>query len=152
MLKAAKMNEDTLLSKLKTVAGSDVIRLATVGNEVVFGVPAEKWVAVVTALVEDWGVYHLSAITLQQREESPEEIEVMYHFWDGQGVTFRLAVPVARPELPSIIAIIPGADFYEREAAEMFGIVFKGREETPPLLLPDDWDQGPPFRRKETDD
>ena len=146
------MNEDAMLSKLKKVAGPEAIRLATIGHELVFGVPVEKWVAVAAAMVGEWDIYHLSAITPQQREESPDEIEVMYHFWRGQGITFRLAVPVERPEIPSIIAFIPGADFYEREAAEMFGIVFKSREETPPLLLPDDWDQGPPFRRKEPDD
>jgi NADH:ubiquinone oxidoreductase subunit C len=34
----------------------------------------------------------------------------------------------------------------------MFGIRFSGREDTPPLLLPDDWDGGPPFIRKEKQD
>ena len=148
----AKMNEAKLLSKLKKVVGPEAIHPTAIGREPVIDIPAEKWVNVMTELVENCGIYHLSAITPQQRGESPAEIEVLYHFWQGQGVTFRLAVPVDRPEIPSIVAVIPGADFYEREAAEMFGIVFTGREETPHLLLPDDWDQGPPFRRKESDE
>ncbi len=34
----------------------------------------------------------------------------------------------------------------------MFGIQFIGREDMPPLLLPDVWDQGPPFIIKEVKD
>lgn len=99
---------------------------------------------VIDVLFETFDYCHLSAITVQQRQD-PDEIEVFYNFWSGFGFSLMLKIPLKTAKLPSIISTIPGADFYEREAAEMFGIEFTGRSETPPLLLPDEWDQGPPF-------
>ena len=103
---------------------------------------------VIDVILEIFEYCHLSAITVQQRNDQPDEIEVFYNFWSGSGFSLMLKLPVESAKLPSIISTIPGADFYEREAAEMFGIEFTGRNETPPLLLPDDWDQGPPFIAK----
>jgi NADH:ubiquinone oxidoreductase subunit C len=100
---------------------------------------------VIDVIFETFDYFHLSAITVQQREARQDEIEVFYNFWCGFGFSFMLKLSPESAKLPSIISIIPGADFYEREAAEMFGIEFTGRCETPALLLPDEWDQGPPF-------
>ena len=39
------------------------------------------------------------------------------------------------PTLTSLVKVFPGADWHERETAEMFGIIFTNRESTDPLLL-----------------
>jgi NADH-quinone oxidoreductase subunit C len=39
------------------------------------------------------------------------------------------------PAIPSIASIFRGAEWHERETAEMFGIQFMGRDATEPLLL-----------------
>ena len=39
------------------------------------------------------------------------------------------------PAIPSIASIFRGAEWHERETAEMFGIEFLGRDSTEPLLL-----------------
>jgi NADH:ubiquinone oxidoreductase subunit C len=101
--------------------------------------------SVIDVIFETFDYCHLSAITVQQRTDHPGEIEVFYNFWGGFGFSLLIMLPVKSAKLPSLISVIPGADFYEREAAEMFGIEFTGRRETPALLLPDEWDQGPPF-------
>ena len=54
-----------------------------------------------------------------------------------------------RPELPSIdscVELFPTANFQEREAYDMFGIVFKGHPDLTRILLPDDY-VGWPQRR-----
>ena len=53
--------------------------------------------------------------------------------------------------LDSVSDLIPGAAFYEREAAEMLGITFRrpAEDEQPDpgwFLLPDDWEGGAPLR------
>ncbi len=146
------MDDNELLLRLTQTVGDDLAVLETINNEMVYALPVEKWLNVAALLTEEWGNVHLSAITAQQREEMEGQIEVMYHFWQGQGITFVLTLPADHPEIPSLIEMIPGADFYEREAAEMFGINFTGREATPHLLLPDDWDKAPPFAGKEIHD
>lgn len=55
-------------------------------------------------------------------------------------------VPGDDPTVPSITGVFAGADFYEREAFDLFGIVFDGHPDLTRLLLPDEW-QGHPLRK-----
>ena len=143
---------DALLEKIEAETGCQCEVYQAITDEDALCIPAEDLQLVIGLLREDFGCYHLSAITAQQRESQPGEIELIYHFWHGKGLSLLLCLPANDPKVPSLIAMIPGADFYEREAAEMYGVTFTGREETPRLLLPDDWDQGPPFIQREASD
>ena len=58
----------------------------------------------------------------------------------------RVGVAAASPVLPSITPIFPGANFYEREAFDLFGIVFEGHPDLTRIVLPDDWN-GHPLRK-----
>ena len=50
------------------------------------------------------------------------------------------------PTVPSISAIYAGANFYERETWDLFGIVFDGHTDLTRILLPDEW-SGHPLRK-----
>lgn len=128
-------------------------RLETIHHETTIPIQSEQLHEVVALLLEKLKIYHLTTITAQVLPEQPDEIRVYYQFWHGEGLTLAINLPISRPQLPSITDMIPGADFYEREAAEMFGIRFTGRTATPPLLLPDDWADAPPMlpRKGQTD-
>ena len=70
-----------------------------------------------------------------------EAMELVYDFNKmaaGGRITIRVRVSRERPELPSISRIFGGADWHEREAHDMFGIVFSGHHDLTPLLLPED--------------
>jgi NADH-quinone oxidoreductase subunit C len=62
----------------------------------------------------------------------------------------RLAVkavlPKASPSLPSCVPVHRGAQWHERECAEMFGITFRGHPDPRHILLPEDW-VGFPLRK-----
>ncbi len=62
----------------------------------------------------------------------------------------RLAIkgclPKASPSLPSATVIYRAAQWHEREAAEMFGITYRGHPDPRNMLLPDDW-VGYPLRK-----
>ena len=132
--------------------GTSPTRWDGIGNDATYEILAENLPVIIEGLVESFNCSHLSTITAQQRERQEGRIDVLYHFWQGTGFSFLIRLPVDAPKLPSIISILPGADFYEREVAEMFGITFTGRVETPHLLLPDKWEDGPPFIRSEVQD
>jgi len=143
---------DALLAKIEAETGCQCEVYQDILDDETIHVPTTHLQAVIEVVWEQLGCQHLSTITAQQRENRPGEIELIYHFWHGKGLSLMVRVPLDSPEVVSISAKIPGADFYEREVAEMYGVTFTGREETPKLLLPDAWDQGPPFIiREETD-
>ena len=50
------------------------------------------------------------------------------------------------PTVPSVAGLWPTADFMEREAFDMFGIVFDGHPNLTRLLMPEEW-QGHPLRK-----
>jgi len=58
----------------------------------------------------------------------------------------RVGVPAADPTVASITSVFPGANFYEREAFDLFGIVFTDHPDLTRLVLPDDW-EGYPLRK-----
>ena len=78
------------------------------------------------------------------------EFLVVYHVWSIPKkilVALKTSVPRDNPHLPSLIPIWEGANYYERETWEMFGIIFDGHPKLERFLLPEDWDKGYPFRK-----
>jgi NADH-quinone oxidoreductase subunit C len=97
-------------------------------------------------LIERFDLRHLSTITGQ---DSGHEIELLYHFWSGQGLTLRVALAREGSTVASVTDLIPGAAFYEREVSEMLGVAFDGHPGLHPLLLPEDWRGRPPLRQRD---
>jgi NADH-quinone oxidoreductase subunit C len=50
------------------------------------------------------------------------------------------------PRLPTVVDLFPTADFQEREAYDMFGVVFEGHPDLRRILMPEDY-EGFPQRR-----
>ena len=88
-------------------------------------------------LSESFGLRHLSTIT---GIDLGKDIGVYYHLLGGEiAISLRVDTPKTEPRLPSIISLIPGAVFYEREIHDMFGVFFEGHPDLSPLILPDGW-------------
>jgi Ni,Fe-hydrogenase III large subunit/Ni,Fe-hydrogenase III component G len=57
-------------------------------------------------------------------------------------VTLLASVDPGRPEVPSISGQVPAASWHEREAHDLFGIVFTGHPDPRPLVVHDGWPEG----------
>lgn len=66
----------------------------------------------------------------------------------GRNADIRLKVALSAdaPRAWSVAGVYPNADWYEREAWDMFGVRFEGRDSHRRILMPQDW-QGHPLRK-----
>ena len=92
---------------------------------------------ITTWLLENSNFYHLSTIT---GVDDGEQIELYYHYWDGEGLSLCIELPRENPSVDTITDMIPGAAFYEREVFEMLGVKFENLKDMRRLLMADDWD------------
>ena len=82
-------------------------------------------------------------------KEDPPRMEVVYHLFSYEHRhTFVLKVHLPREaaHLPTVERTWPVANWHEREAFDLFGIVFDGHSDLRRILLPDDW-TGHPLRK-----
>ena len=82
-------------------------------------------------------------------KETPPRMEVVYHLLSYRhGHTFALKVHLPRenPTVATVEGLWGVANWHEREAYDMFGIVFTGHSDLRRILLPDDW-VGFPLRK-----
>ncbi len=61
-------------------------------------------------------------------------------------VRLRVQVPADDATLPTLFDLYPGVEAMEREAYDLFGIVFLGHPDMTRILLPEDW-EGHPLRK-----
>jgi NADH-quinone oxidoreductase subunit C len=64
-----------------------------------------------------------------------------------QTLVIKTDVPYADPRLPSVTSVWQAADWYEREAHDLFGVVFEGHPNLAPLLLYEEF-EGYPGRKE----
>ena len=82
-------------------------------------------------------------------DEVEERYEVFTRLSDvthGEGIVVSTDIPKDDPRLSSLVEVFGGANWHEREAHEMFGIVFEGHPKLDHLYLPDGF-EGHPLRK-----
>ena len=87
--------------------------------------------------------------------ESPGRLEMVYMLHniptnDGEPertIVLKTNAPYEDPTVPSVTPVWRAADWYEREAHDLFGVVFDGHPDLSPLLLYDEF-EGFPGRKE----
>ncbi len=141
-------------------------------TETLFGVPVtrplgdvvlhpnrDEYIAVVTAMRADgyWLCLDLCAVDYLGSEAdrglpmeiAPERFEVVVNLMDPTArtrVRVRVQVPESDPSLPTLCAVHLGVEASEREAFDLFGVVFADHPDMTRILMPEDW-EGHPLRR-----
>ena len=101
--------------------------------------------------IKDFGFDYLadiSSVDYLKYEGAPKRFGLSYHFYSVK-MNKRMRVKVFLDDgekVPSVMDIWKTADFHEREAYDLMGIVFTGRDSLERILLPHDW-VGHPLRK-----
>ena len=108
-------------------------------------------VAEVAAELCGLGFSLATLVATDEEATADRDLKVRYIFEPGSGspdplpdlfVTLVVSLDPGRPTLPSLAVKIPAANWHEREAQDLFGIVFAGHPEPQPLVVHDGWPKG----------
>ena len=136
-----------------TPLGAEMVGALGVEAQVAFGeltlvAPRDRIVEVMTALRDQFGFQQLLDLCGVDYPDRKERFEVVYHLMSLTR-NARLRVKVSTDEVqpvPSIIAVYPAANWFEREAYDMFGMLFSGHPDLRRLLT-DYGFEGHPLRK-----
>ena len=147
------LHNSELATSLPEKFGAAITGVSNPLGELTIGVDAAHIVEVCGFLKREQGWNRVSSVTCVDWYPQEPRFEVVYLLhntttWER----LRLKVKVAGgsadqlPELDSVTSVWKGANWYEREVFDMFGIHFRSHPDLKRLLMPEDW-VGHPLRK-----
>ncbi len=96
----------------------------------------------------EFALHYLSFVSAIDRPEAGQ-FEVLYHlysFASHDELALKVRIPRDQATVPSVSGIWGGANWHEREAYDLFGIIFEGHPNLRRIMMTDDW-IGHPLRK-----
>ncbi|GMR03027.1 MAG: hypothetical protein BMS9Abin20_1386 [Acidimicrobiia bacterium] len=111
-------------------------------------VPVSDWVVFAQAALEAGFDAFIDLAAVDHFGDAPRfEVTVnLLSMTEANRVVVSTRVPYDDPTVPTLTGVFVGANFYEREAYDLFGIDFPGHPDLTRILLPDEW-EGHPLRK-----
>jgi NADH-quinone oxidoreductase subunit C len=81
------------------------------------------------------------------KENKFQLVYIIYNWENPITINVRTKIERDNPKFRTIVPIYPGAEFYERDVHEFFGVEFEGNERSTKPLFLELWDDIPPLRK-----
>ena len=143
------MNAEEITKKLQDKFGGKIIEADLEVVEPVIAVEPGAIADVCTFLKDDPDLDCKLLMCLSGVDLDEENLQVVYHISSLQHkhkVTLMVTVPKRKPDVSTVSGIWRTADWHEREAFDLLGVVFIGHPDMRRILCPDDW-EGYPLRK-----
>ena len=109
-------------------------------------IKADGYVSVVDLCGADYLTHGGRSLPAGVAPERFEIIVAMIAHTPPRRLRIRVQISETDPTLPTLFDLFPGTEAMEREAFDMFGIVFTDHPDPTRILMPPDWD-GHPLRK-----
>lgn len=115
------------------------------------GISPDDLLTLCQALQTDSSTYFdmLSCVTGIDKGPDAGTMEVVYNLYSipyDHHLMLKVTLPRDKPEVSSVASVWKTAEWHEREAFDMFGIIFRDHPDLRRILLPADW-EGYPLRK-----
>ena len=140
-----------IIDRIKSKFSDALIEAKMDRGDAVAIVKRDAWFDVVKYLKEDseCRMDHFIDLTCVDWPDDPDRFEVVLHL-RSQALNYRIRIKTRAaavdPVLPSLTPIYKGANWFEREAYDMYGVKFQGHPDMRRILL---WEafEGHPLRK-----
>ena len=143
-----KMSDHAAVKALVAWNADGIIDALLDRGELSLTVPSENIVEAMQA-IKDAGYNAYEDMTAVDWLPSDPRFQLTYHILSHamkQRVRIKAWVSEADPSIESITSVFPGANFYEREVFDLFGIRFDGHPNLRRIMMPEEW-VGHPLRK-----
>ena len=143
-----KMSDHAAVKALVAWNADAIIDALFDRGELSLTVPSENIVEAMQA-IKDAGYNAYEDMTAVDWLPSDPRFQLTYHILSHamkQRVRIKAWVSEADPAIESITSVFPGANFYEREVFDLFGIRFDGHPNLRRIMMPEEW-VGHPLRK-----
>ena len=149
------MDSSSLLKQLSEVYQERVFDGKIITDVATVSVNPDNWVSICQSLRDDKSLFlhsisNFGAIDFREKLGGFQLVLTVFSHKFNHKITIKTLLPAKDDDSPivgTISGVWPSAEWFEREMAELFGIVFQGHPDPRRLLLDDDWDEGYPMRR-----
>ncbi|MBI4847690.1 MAG: NADH-quinone oxidoreductase subunit C [Nitrospirae bacterium] len=140
-----------IANKIREKFPLDVADITGFRDQVFVSVKAERITDMCRYLYEDPDVSmnflaDLCGVDYPDRKFRFEVIYNLYSIKHNHRIILKALIPEDNPTVDSVVPIWNGANWHEREACDMYGIIFNGHPDLRRILMPDDW-EGFPLRK-----
>ncbi len=147
----ADLANNPILEKLREFHSDAIEEVQSFRDELTVFVRREHLRAVMEFLRDAPGLsfQYLSDVTAVDRHPNEPRFETVYHLVSletGERLRLKARLPGDDPKVDSVVPIWPGAEAFECEVYDLFGIHFEGHPDLHRLLMPEDW-EGYPLRK-----
>ena len=107
-------------------------------------------IEMVARLCKDDPELHFDFLSSLCGVDAKDDLFVVYHLYSyalRHSAVLKVRVPKAQPVTRSVTSVWRGANWFERETFDLFGVQFDGHPDLRRLLLPPDW-EGHPLRKE----
>ncbi|MBI5408958.1 MAG: NADH-quinone oxidoreductase subunit C [Nitrospirae bacterium] len=137
-----------IANKLRDKFPLDVADITSFRDQVFVSVKRERITDICRYLNEDQDIRmdYLADVCGVDYPEKKFRFEVIYNLYSlkhRHRLIVKALVPEDNPYIDSVVPIWSGANWHEREACDMYGIVFNGHPDLRRILMPEDWEGFP---------